>query len=202
MMQKLSRVMIGGVFLTSLMAMAAENVAYINMSQVFQGYYKTRNSEGDLRRQEEEVKDQANNIARQVQAIRKRQDELETQALNVALSEEARDKSRSQADALNEQAQRKQQELREFVANKRKELQKQYVKMRNDIVKELLEFVQGYAKDNDIEMILDVSGMTNNMLPTVVYYPQKKEITETILKLINAGHEDELKGAEETPAAE
>ncbi len=181
---------------------AVENVAYIDMSKVFEGYYRTMRSESILKEQEEAYKDRARQVAEEIEGIRKRRDEMQEKTLNVALSEEARQQSRTAATDADALYKERQQELRKFLGDKQKELRQQYMNSRDNIVKEITAFIRGFAEEKKYDLVMDISGMTNNMLPVVIYHSPKKEITDSILSKLNEGHEDELAKYREKPAAE
>jgi Skp family chaperone for outer membrane proteins len=178
-------------------AQAADETAYIDMSAAFQGYYRTQQSESQLKEQEDAYKARAQELAEEMEAVRKQRDELQEKALNVALSEEVRKQSRGAAQMADRMYQERQQELRNFYAEKQQELREKYLQMRDEIVKEILDTVRQFAAEQGYAVVLDVSGMTNNYLPVVIQYPKEKEITETILGKLNAGHEDELQAPAE-----
>jgi len=192
----LTTIMAVAVFSLGVTAAAAAETAYIDMSKVFQGYYKTQRSEDRLKEQEDVFKERAQELNAELETVRQRRDEMHEKSLNVALSEEVRKESREAARAADELYRERQQELRTFVGEKQQELRRQYMGMRDEIVKEILEHVRNYAGEHGHELVLDVSGMTNNFLPVVIQYPASQEITAVILQELNQGHEDELKAPE------
>ncbi len=173
-------------------AFAQQTVRYVNMAKVFQGYYKTINSEQELKQQEEIYQERAKELAQEAEQLKQQRDTLQEQALNVALSENSRQKNRQQAREVDQMYNEKQRDLRQFLNEKQQELRKQYIDVRNTLSDELVTTVKGYAAQNKIDLILDISGMTNNMLPVVLHYSEAQEITDTILAEVNKGHEDEL----------
>lgn len=179
-------------FLTSAFVHAQETFRYVDMSTVFKNYYKTVRSQKSLKKQEDIYKERAEQLSEEIQKLRVRRDELDEKALNVAISEEERNKSRRQAQATENLYQAKQKQLRNFLQQKQGELRGQYMDMRKDLVDEILKFIQDYAKRSDIDTVFDVSGLTNNLLPVVIHYPEEKDITELVLKELNKGHEDEV----------
>ena len=176
-------------------ARAQETVRYINMQKVFRNYYKTAQSEASFKKQQELYKEHAEQMADQLKKLKERLDKLEDRALNVALSDEARAQSQKEARQTGELLDTKQQELREFLGEKQQELRKQEVDLRNTLTGEIVDYVQRYADDNKIDTVMDVSGMSHNLLPVIICHPEDKEITDAILAGLNAGHEDEVPAA-------
>jgi len=189
-------------FLISLSPVRAEQtVAYVNMARVFERYYKTAQQEKTLREQEAVYKDRAKELATETDALKKKRDELQERAMNVALSDTVRTESRQAAVAADELYKEKQLELRSFFGNKQKELRAKYMEARQEIVKEILAYVKDYSGKKSYDLVYDVSGLTNNFLPVILYYPEEQEITDEIMAALNTGHEDEVP-PEPQPATE
>ncbi|MFO7821229.1 MAG: OmpH family outer membrane protein [Lentisphaeria bacterium] len=171
---------------------AEETVRYVDMSRLFTNYYKTVRSQKSLKKQEEIYKERAEELVEEIKNLREKVQTLEEKSLNVGVSKEERDKSRRQANATENLYQAKQKQLRTFMQSKQQDLRKQYMQMRKTLVDEILGFIRDHAKQKNIDTVFDVSGLTNNLLPTILHYPQEKDITDSIIKKLNKGHEDEV----------
>lgn len=183
-------VLIGLCLMVGTAAFAQPTIRYVDMARVFEGYHKTVRSEAELKRQEEIYQEHAQELVQEVERLRDQRDALQEQALNVALSDEARQMRRNQAREVEQLHNEKQRELRHFMNEKQQELRGRYIELRNALSDELLEAVRAYAGTNNIDVVLDVSGMSNNMLPVILHYPEGQEITDAILEQVNQGHED------------
>jgi len=165
---------------------------YIDMEKVFLGYYKTTRSDGLFKKQKDLYQQHAADGAAEIEALKKQRDEIRERSLNIALSDEVREKSRKDADEKEGLVREKEKELRDFVQTKDKELAKKYLDLRNDLVKEISDFIKKYAETQHFELVLDVSGMTRNFIPAVVYYDKSKDLTDMVLADLNKGHENEI----------
>jgi len=189
-----SKLIIFGCAITMLTgnAFAAEDggkKAYVDMSEIFKNYYKTAKQQKSLKRQEEVYKEKAEEMGSKIQELQKKRNKLEDKSNNVALSEEARNQHKQEALAVEDRYQAKQQELRKYLQNKQQELRKRYMNIRKNIVDEITEDIRSYADENGIQVVFDVSGLTNNLLPVIIHYPESKEITRKIIEELNKGHE-------------
>lgn len=164
---------------------------FVDMEKVFQGYYKTARSDGAFKKQKELYSQRAADAAAELEALKKQRDDAREKSLNIALSDDARAQARKDAEAKENLLREKDRELRDFVQSKDRELGRKYFELRNEIVKELTEYVRDYARKSQYETLLDVSGLTRNLIPTVVYYDKNKEITDALLAALNKGHENE-----------
>ena len=181
-------------------AVAQQGTAYVDMNRVFESYYKTVKAEANLKTQEELYKQRAEEMGKSIEEMKKKRDGLAEEAVNVALSVEARAQKKEEAAAADRQYNEKQVELRKFFGDKRNELRQDYMRSRDDLVKELLAQLQAYAKGKGYDTVIDVSGKTQNDLPVVIMYPKDKEFTDAFVQEVNKGHEDELPKKEAPPA--
>ncbi len=170
----------------------AQRIGYVDMDKLFQGYYKTLTSDSAFQKQKELYRQHAKDLVAEIEAIKQQRDQLQEDSLNIALSDEARNQKRRAAAEKDAVYQEKKKELKAFVQDKDKELGKKFLKLRADIVKELTEYIKGYAKEQKYDLILDTSGLSKNFIPVIVYYPADQDLTETLLTRLNRGHEDEV----------
>ena len=187
----LAVVLVGG----GAVAMGEDSTAYIHMEKVFEGFYKTKRAEESLKKQEAVYKERADDAVQELEALKGKFDQLRQEAESVALSDEARQRKLDGARAIEAQLRDKDRDLQKYFADKKREMQQDYMKSRNFIVKEILDQVRTYADANGYDVVLDVSGMTQNFLPVVLKYPKDKEITEVLLQELNRGHEEEVPAA-------
>lgn len=178
---------------------AVESTAYINMEKVFEGFYKTRRAESSLRKQEAVYKERADTAVKELEELKEKFERLRKESESVALSDEAKERKQEEARGVEIQLRDKERDLQKYFADKKREMQGDYMKSRNMIVKEILQFVRTYADENGYDVVMDVSGMTQNMLPVILKYPEDKEITPIILQELNRGHEEEAAGGEPEP---
>ncbi|NOY82807.1 MAG: OmpH family outer membrane protein [Kiritimatiellaeota bacterium] len=175
----------------------AQRIGYVDMDKLFQGYYKTLTSDSAFQKQKQLYRQHAKDLVAEIEAIRQQRDQLQEDSLNIALSDAARNEKRQAAAEKDAIYQEKKKELKAFVQDKDKELGKKFLKLRADIVKELTEYIKGYAKEQKYDLILDTSGLSKNFIPVIIYYPTDQDLTETLLTRLNRGHEDEVAKAKE-----
>ncbi len=180
---------------------AQTRFGFVNMDKVFQGFYKTINADARFQKQKQLYTQHAKELAEEITAIKRQRDALQEAALNIALSDEVRAQKRKAAadkDALYEE---KKKELKQFVQSKDRELGKKYLDLRANLVKEITDFLAGYAKKNGYDILFDSSGQTRNFIPVAVYFRKDLDLTEKVLTAINRGHEDEIAAAKKKKAA-
>ncbi len=167
------------------------NIAFVDMEVLFQHYYKTATADETIRKQTEIFKEYAVNLNKEKDTLEGDFNTLRDESQNIAISDELRDEKRNQAQTKFMLLQEKKKEIHEYQQNKRQDLRKQYEEQRNKLVKEIIEVINGFGQQENHDLILDSSGNTLNGLPVFIFYRPEWDITESILALINKGHEDE-----------
>ena len=57
------------------------------------------------------------------------------------------------------------------------------------------------AKNKDFDIVLDTSGKTSNLIPTIVYSKGGNDLTDEVVVILNKGHEKEVADWEKEKAA-
>jgi len=170
-------------------------IACVNMDRVFQDFYKTIEADAAFQKQKKLYRQRAQELADEIEAIKRQRDQLQEEALNIALSDDVREKKRKQAMEKDALYRERRKELKEFIRDKDRELAKQYLDLRNQLVKEITEFIQRFAKQNGYDFVIDSSGQTRNFIPVLVYYRDDADLTDAVLTELNRGHEDVVEKA-------
>jgi Skp family chaperone for outer membrane proteins len=174
-------------------ANAQLKIRYINMERIFQEYYKTLEKDNAFKAKKQSIDNNVKEEIKKLEALATEAKAARETSTKFALSQEERDKALSKARDLEMQAQRAEANLKDYAGNAGKGLQAEYISMRNEIVDYLIKFIKVYAKQDQIEMIIDVSGMTANALPVIIAYDENKEITDLVIQTLNQGHEPFVK---------
>lgn len=199
----LTRTVVGVCLLSSAMTAAlAEAPVFVNMEAIFQGYYKTARKDSAFKKQKDVYNERAKDVASELEGLKEQHKKEQEDALNIALSDAVREQKQAQADETKRIIQQKDAELRKFFQDVDKDLQKKYLEYRAEIVEEITDFIREYSEKKDYDLVLDISGLTRNFIPVVVYSPKEKDITDEVLAQLNKGHEDEIPDPDETSEEE
>ena len=166
-------------------------IAFVDMEQIFQGYYKTLKAEETVKKQKEIYNEYTENLEKERETLEEDFNTLRDISQNIALSEEVREEKRNKAQTKFMLLQEKEKEMQEYQKQKLSSLRKQLRDQRNDLVKEIRNFIRGVAEKEGYDFVIDSSGNTLNEIPVFIYYQSELDITDTILAIINKGHEDE-----------
>ena len=148
---------------TPVQVQAAElKIGYVDVARAFDNYNKTKDQDKILEKQTKKKKEERD---KKVKQIRKMKDELDI------LSEKAKGKKQAQIDE-------KIRELQEYDQQTTINLRQQRDKMMRDILKEIEEVIEKYAKENGYAMIL------NNRI--LLYGQKQYDLTDKILQILNS----------------
>ncbi len=171
-------------------------IGTVDMKQVFESYYKTKDAEAKINEArntaKKELEDRMDMAKKQLEEVKKLDEEIK----NPALSEKSREEKAKARSEKATELQTMDREIREFQASREKQLQEQSVRMRGGIVEEINKVIEAKVKAENFDLVFDKSGPSLNGVPVVLYSKETYEFTNDVVKALNA-----TKGKEEaTPA--
>jgi Skp family chaperone for outer membrane proteins len=165
---------------------AEQKIATFNLSKAFKNYYKTVQSDAAL---QQEVADVEKERAAMVENGRKHEDEwrkLIDKANDQAVSADEREKSKQLASQKYAELESDKQSISEFDRTANSRLTEKRTLRRDDIVKEIVGVLNAHAKAAGYSLVLDISGESANMVPVVLYTSGQDDLTDGIIKELNA----------------
>ena len=179
-----------------IMVFAEERFAYVNMETIFNAYYKTVNENINVENMRKQYLDGFNLLRDEFQASLTEYQKATADMDNELLSDEVRESARNKAQLLEGRLQQKQEEVMRYRQEGLGEIEERQQQIVEKLAQDLTEQVKKYAEAQGYTTVLEVSGKSLNRVPLVITYPKDQEITEAVLKLVNAGHEAEKAEAE------
>lgn len=173
---------------TSLLGGAAQadvKVGTIDMKQVFDTYYKTKDAEGKINEARTQAKKE---LDERLDSFNKAQEEakkLNEEANKPELSAAAKsDKSK----LLNEKLQALgalQREIQEFQQTRERQLSEQSVRSRNSLVEEINKVIGDKVKAAGYDIVLDKSGQSLNAVGVVIFSRDSFDFTNDVVNELN-----------------
>lgn len=168
-------------------ALEKDRIVFVDMNKVFDEFYKTKLAEGQLKEQETEYKDE---LKKMVDAFKKLQDDFKAareESEDRVLSEEARSARRAIAEEKLVELREMEGKIRRFEETRRRQIADQMKRVRDKLVVEIKETLAGYAKSHEFLAVIEVSGDNLNGVPNVLYYNPARDITASLIELLNTG---------------
>lgn len=179
-------------FLSLLVAMtgaahAADiKIAVIDLQKAFADYYKTKEADVMLKERltglQKEMQDMKNDYQKMVEETTKLRDD----AQDKTLSEQARKEKQQAFETKVQDVRNMERKLQEFQVTRQKQFEDQSRRMRQGIVEEITKVVNDIGAKEKYNLILDKSGSTLNGNPALLYTQDVKDLTDDVVKLMNA----------------
>lgn len=168
---------------------------YIDMNKVFGEYYQTLQKEEGVKVRQTAVQAE---IQRRVNEINRISRDIESSKilLNNTTDSNQRTQCKEIVRDLQLDEAKKKAEFEDYVNIEKDKLQKESSDLRNELVKKITAELETFAKtQQNVEAIVDVSGLTANLIPVVPYYDKNKDVTGDFLKVLNKDHQAEVDAA-------
>ena len=164
-----------------------QRVVFVNMEKCFSEYYKTKLADAQLKAQADSFKSERKKLVDEFQRKQDAFNKARDEAQNVALSEDARNKKRTEAEELLVEIRDNEGKIRRYDEQKQKSLDEQSRRMRKDIVTEIRESITAYSRTQGYTAVFDASGDSMNLVPLTLYNDPTADITEAVIGLLNKG---------------
>jgi outer membrane protein len=157
----------------------------VDMNRIFSDYYKTKDAQAKYADAEKAANDDLNS---RVEGLKKSMTEINQMNADLQkpeLSKEARDAKQKDLDAKVAAAKTVDREIAEFRTAKQKGLQDQFLRMRKDIVDDIMKAVNEIVKVKNYDVVLDKSGLSAGAVPLVVFSKDEMDFSPEVLSLLN-----------------
>ena len=166
-------------------AHAQIKVGVIDMNAVFTQYYRTKDAEAKLNEAraaaKKELDDRLETLKKSMDEINKINADLE----KPELSKEAKDKSTKTRDEKVNEARNLDREITEFRGTRERQLQEQFVRMRKDIIDDIMKIVNDKVKTAGFDLVFDKSGMSMGQIPVLIYSRNDLDFSKEIVDTLN-----------------
>jgi Skp family chaperone for outer membrane proteins len=179
-----------------LQASAADTkIATVNLQQVFDKYYKTVRSNQALQQEASEMEKERKHMVDSAKAKEGEWQKLMYKSEDQALSADERAKAKKDAEIKFTDVKTGEGAIQDYDRAAGAKLREKRRQRTDDILKEIREVLNAMAKSSGYSLVLDVSGESANMAPVVLYTNGANDLTDGLIKELNAG-------APATPPAE
>ena len=179
-------------FLATILLLAGASVAsadikigIVDMNKVFSEYSKTKDAQAKYSLAEKAANDDLNT---RVESLKKSMQEIS--ALNADLEkseigQDARATKMKDREAKVAAARTLDREIADFRAAKQKGLQDQFLKMRKDIVDDIMKVMNDLSKSKEFDIVFDKSGLSAGAIPVVLYSRDEYDFSSEVIAALN-----------------
>lgn len=168
-------------------AHADVKVGILDMNAIFTQYHRTKDAESKLNDARAAAKKE---LDERLETLKKAMDEINK--LNVdlekpELSKDAKEKASKTRDLKIAEARNLDREIAEFRGTRERQLQEQFIRMRKDIIDDIMKVVNEHIKTAAYDLVLDKSGMSMGQVPVVIYSRNEFDFGKVIIEALNKG---------------
>ena len=166
---------------------AAElKVAVVDTARILKEYYKTELAERHIQQQLDDFSAERDKLLSQHKKMKQEFETLRTEADNKALTEEAREKKKELAEEKLTTVIAFENSIRDKAANRKKELEGEGRKIQSELARSIRDAVKQASEKGGYTLVLADGAVLGNGLESVLYVDPKMDITDEVLKSLNA----------------
>jgi outer membrane protein len=178
---------LAGLLLAGLAASAqtAPRIATVDLRKIFEGYFKTKQADAQLRDRGNDAEKQYKGMLDDYQKANEEYKKLVESANDQAVSADEREKRKKSAEAKVLELNEIEKTLGQFKREKQATFDEQKRRMRDQIVREIREQVNNKARAGNYTLVLDSSAESINQVPFVLFNANQNDLTDEILTQMN-----------------
>jgi Skp family chaperone for outer membrane proteins len=166
-------------------ALAQMKVGVVDMNKVFTSYYKTKDAEARLNDARAQAK---TDLDGRLETLKKNMEEinkLEADAKKPELTPEKQQAAVKARDEKINEVRNLDREIGEFRQTRERQLQEQFMRMRGDIVQDIMKVVDSKVKADGYELVLDKSGLGISQVNVVLFSAPSMDFSDSIITELN-----------------
>ena len=161
-------------------------IAVVNGSRVLTEYYKTELADTHIQQQVDDFTAERDKLLAEHTKLKQDFEALRAESQNKALTEDARDKKREQAEAKLSEVIEYETTIRDKAATRKKQIEGEGRKIHAELGNAIKQAVKTCAEKGGYTLVLESGGLLSDGLEPVLYAEPKMDITEDVVKLLNA----------------
>jgi outer membrane protein len=200
MIKRLLGKIIPGLLLLSLLsgsAWAQGRLATVDLRKVFDGYWKTKKADAQLKERAADMEKEHKNMLEDWKKGKEEYQTLLGDANNQVLSPEERDKRKKSAEDKLKQLKELEDTIQQYERQAKTTLDEQRKRMRESIIEELRTALTTKAKAAGYSLVVDTTAESINNTPVVLYSNNENDMTKAVIEQLNASAPIELPTTEE-----
>lgn len=165
---------------------AQTKIGIIDLKRVFEGYYRTKQADAQLKERAADFKKTGEGMLSDYQKANEEYKKLLEGANDQAIAVEERDRRKKSAETKLRDLQEIEQNVSQFDRQSKSLLGEQMRRSRDNVLREIREVVNAKAKSAGFTLVLDTAAETVYYTAVILYHNGENDLTETVLKELNA----------------
>lgn len=166
-------------------AFAQMKVGIVDMNKVFTSYYKTKEAETRLNDARAQAKTDLDSRLETLKSNMEEINKLEADTKKPELAADKKEAAVKQRDEKINEVRNLDREIGEFRQTRERQLQEQFMRMRGDIVQDIMKVVDSKVKAEGYDLVLDSSGLGISQVKVVLYSAPSMDFSDSIVTELN-----------------
>lgn len=167
-------------------ARAQPKIAVIDLKKVFDGYWKTKQADTQLKERAADLDKARKGMVEDYQKAGEEYKKLVDGTNDSVLSAEEREKRKTSAEKKLLELKEIEQSVNAFDRQSRTTLSEQQRRMRDRILEDVREIINTKAKAGAFTLVLDTAAESSNQTPIVIYSNGENDLSDAVLGELNA----------------
>jgi outer membrane protein len=167
-------------------ATAETKLAVINLKTVFDGYWKTKQADVQLKERQGDLEKARKGLIEDYQKATEDYKKLLDSANDQAVSTDEKEKRKKSSESKLLEIRELEQNIQSFDRQMGEQLRTQTKRMRDNILREIREIVDKKAKSGSYNLVMDSAAESVNQTPIVLFTSGAPDLTEEVLNQLNA----------------
>lgn len=160
-------------------------IGTVDMNAIFTQFNRTKDAEAKINdartAAKKELDDRLETLKKSMDEINKANTDLE----RPELSKDAKDKATKARDEKVAEARNLDREIAEFRGTRERQLQEQFMRMRKDILDDIMKVVNEKVKAGNYDLVLDKTGISISQVPIVIFSRQDLDFSKDVIETLN-----------------
>ena len=160
-------------------------IGTINMDRAFKEYSKTKEAEQKVNDAKDAAKKEFDDRTDSYKKALEEVNNLNKQLESTALSADKKTQLAKDRDDKINNIKNMEREINEFRVTRENQLREQALRMRDGIVKEIMDVVNDKVKTLNMDLVFDKSGLSVNGVPALLYSRDSYDFTNDVVAALN-----------------
>ena len=167
------------------LAQGTMKIGTVDMQRAFKEYNRTKEAEVKINDAKNAAKKEYDDRAESYKKALDEINNLNKQLESPALSADKKTQTAKERDDKIANIKNMEREISDFRQTRERQLQEQLMRVREGIVKEITDVVIEKVKANNMDLVLDKSGMSINGVPFLLFSHDNIDFTNDIIAVLN-----------------
>jgi Skp family chaperone for outer membrane proteins len=157
----------------------------VDMNLVFSEYYKTKDAQVKYAAAEKAANDDLNGRVETLKTSMKEISQINTDLQKPDLAKDAAEAKKKDLQTKVTAARTLDREIADYRSSKQKSLQDQFLRMRKDIVDDIMKTVNDIVKSKSYDIVFDKSGLSAGAVPVVLFSRSDLDFSQEVVAALN-----------------